>query len=308
MILGDLALIVANKVGMTDASTLALIKSWANRRHQMICDRSLWHDLLAIYTLSVSASQTEVILPAQITRYVAAKYDQNALMPVDQVFLMSTDPGIWDRTGNAMRVAELPASGTRLKPTSEKLALVSSNAADTAKTVTIVGELAGEEMSETLTLNGTTSVQSANSYDLIYTLSKQGTIGTVSVTGVTTAAALVTLQPTETERRHVRLRLFEAPLSAITLMVLGKRNAPALLNDSDQPAIRGVDGCLEAFVLADVYEWQRQGDDAAAKREEAMALLAQLQENEVYQAANLQQLVPYDAHDVTGSLTGKGYL
>lgn len=307
MILGDLALLVGNKVGMTDATTLALIKSWAARRHQMICDGALWKDLLGIYTLSVTAGQTEVILPAQIDRHVAAKYDQTNIMPVDQVFVFATDPGMWDRTGLPMRMAELPAVGARTMPATEKISLVSSNAADTATKITIVGQLAGEEITETLTLNGTTVVQSANSYDLLFTVSKQATAGNVTVKGVTSNTTLVTLQAAETERRHVRLRLLEAPQAAITLMILGKRKAPALTNDSDQPALRGIDPCLEAFVLADVYEWQRQGDDAAAKRQEAMALREQLQETECFHAANIQQLVPYDGHDSGYPLTGKGF-
>jgi hypothetical protein len=303
MILSELALRVGKKIGMTDATTLALIYEWADARHQMICTEELWKDLLSIYTLAVSASQSTVILPPQIDRPVAARYDDMNLLPVDQVFLFVTDPQVWDRTGRAARMAEQPSLGTRVQPTSEKLSLVSSNAADTAKTVSIVGELAGAEVRENLTLNGTTPVQSVQTYDLVYTLAKEATAGDVSVTGVTSLAALLTLRSDESARQHCRLRLLETPQQAITLMVLGKRKPPRLLRASDQPALRGIDGCLEAFVLADAYEWQRQTEDASDKRGEAMALLEQLKKTEIYHAANTQQLVPYDS-DAPGDIPG----
>lgn len=305
MILSNLALRVGKKIGMTDATTLALIYEWADARHEMICASELWKDLLSLYTLAVTAAQSTVILPPQIDRVVAARYDVTNLLPVDQVFLFVTDPGIWDRTGRATRIAEQPAVGARVMPSSEKVSLVSNNAADTAKTVSIVGELAGAEVRESLTLNGTSAVQSVNSYDLIYTLAKETTAGTVSVSGVTSLAALVTLKSDETGRPHCRLRLLETPTEALTLIVLGKRKAHRLVLASDQPAIRGLDACLEAFVLADAYEWQRQTEDAADKRTEAMAMLAQLKRSEVFQAANTQQLVPYDTES-PGDIPGYG--
>lgn len=308
MILTDLAYRVGRKIGMTDATTLALIYEWADARHEMVCAGELWKDLLSIYTLAVSAAQSTVILPPQIDRLVAARYDTTNLLPVDQVFLFATDPGIWDRTGIAARMAELPAVGCRVMPTSERIALVSNNAADTTQTVSIVGELAGAEVRESLTLNGTSAIQSVNSYDLIYTLAKETTAGRVAVTGVTSLAALLTLQADETARPHCRLRLLEGTTDALTLMVLGKRKAHRLLLAADQPAIRGLEGCLEAFVLADAYEWQRQTEDAADKRAEAMALLEKLKNTEVFQAANVQQLVPYGDTPGENPGGGGGYL
>ena len=295
MNLSDLAYRVGRKIGMTDSTTIALLYEWADARHQMICEDAPWKDLLSLYTHAVSASQSTLILRPQVDRIVGAKYDTTNLLPVDQVFLFLTDPGIWDRVGRAARITEQPSIGTRVLPTSEKVSLVSTSSADTTQKVSLVGELAGEEMRETLTLSGTSAVQSANSYDLLYICSKETTAGNVAVTGVTTAAALVTLRSDETSRQHCRLRFLETPQDAISVVILGKRRAPRLLQPSDTPAIRGIDRCLEAFLLADAYEWQRQTEDALDKRAEATALLAQLKTTEVFQAANIQQLVPYDS-------------
>lgn len=294
MNLSDLALRIGRKIGMTDSATLALIYEWIDARHQMIVGDELWRDLLSLYTLSVSGGQSTVIMPPQIDRVVGAKFDTQNLMPVDQVFLFLSDPGIWDRAGRAARMAEQPAVGVRVLPTSERISLVSNNTADTAKKVTIVGELAGDEIRENLSLNGTTAVQSVQSYDMVYTLGKETTAGDVAVTGFSSLTALTTLKSDENHRAHCRIRLLETPGSAITLLVLGKRKVPRLLQASDQSPIRGIDNCLEAFALADAYEWQRQNEDASDKRSEAMALLEQLKRTEIYQAATIQQIVPYD--------------
>jgi hypothetical protein len=308
MILGDLAQTVGEKIGMTDAATLALIKKWAGRRHDMICRHALWRDLLNLYTFSVTAAQEEVILPPQIANVVGAKYDQTNLLPADQVFLFIADPGIWERTGRAFRFTQPPSIATRVHPSSEKVALVSASAADTAIEVSLVGELDGEEMRETLTLNGTSAVQSANSYDVLYSAAKEETAGLVTISGVTSLATLGRIAADETARRYARLRLLETPRDALTLVVLGKRKVPILTNDSDETAFDGMNDALEAFTLGDAYEWQRQTEDAADKRAEAMAMLAEMKAALIYQDASLPQIIPWDGPGEPTELPGKGYL
>lgn len=308
MIRSALCNLIGGRINMTDAATLAKLGEWAERWHDELSDSELWKDLLNIYTIAVSAGQSEVILRHQVQRFLGARYDTQNLMPVDQVFLLITDPDIWDRTGTPTRVADLPSMGTYVKPTSEQIALVSSNAADTAKSVTLVGELAGVEMREVLTLNGTTPVLSANSYDIVYTLAKELTVGDVTVTGNTTAAALVTLLRDEYERKHLRLRLLETPVQALTLMVLGKRKPTPYRVASDAPAVRCLSHALEFLTHGDALDWLEQKSDAEKMWGKGLAFLEKAKEKEVFQSANIQQLVPYDGHGYGPELTGKGYL
>jgi len=294
MILGDLVTVVGQKIRLTDSTTAGLLRKWADARHRMICDMALWLDLLNLYTLSAPAAEPILTLPAQVDRVLAARTDSVNLMPVDQIFMFRDDPAAFDRTGTVLRFAQMPKVGTRTAPTSEKLSLISDNNSDTTQSVSIVGELAGAEKRETLTLNGTSAVQSVNSYDIVYSLTKQSTAGTVSVTGVTSAAALLTLLADETSRTHCRLRLLETPSATTTIIVLGKRLPTPLTNNSDEPAIRGLDRALEAFVMADALEWMGQNDDAKDKVQEAMALVAALKNVEVYQQAQQQVLIPFD--------------
>lgn len=292
MTLAEHADAICEKINLHDTATRALVIKWVSRRHAMLCRYALWRDLLNLYTVAVAAGQAEVILGPQVEHVLAVKYDQTQVLAADQVYLFATDPGVWDRTGRAARMAALPALGTRTNPTAELISLVSNNAADISATVSLIGELAGEEMQETVTLNGTTPVVTANQYDRIYSAAKEATAGMVTLSGQTSATTLATIPANETGRRYPRLRLLEIPNEALTLLVLAKRRIRALQVESDETAFAGLDDTLEAFALADAYEWLKQTEDAADKRAEAIALRRELRDEYQYQPANGQRLVP----------------
>jgi hypothetical protein len=294
MIRKELVLRVGRKIGLTDATTLDLLASFAEQRYRMMCEQANWKDLLVLWSTTVPAGAAEVILPHQIGRWLAARYGHTNLLPIDQLVIFAQDPELFDRSGPPRRVAQLSSVGLRVQPTSERLTLVSSNSGDTAKTVSIVGELAGAEIRERITLSGTTPVQTAGSFDRVYQLTKELTAGTVTVSGFTSAATLGHLASDEQERQHIRLRLLETPTESIALTVLGKRTPPPMSGDADAPAIRGLDAAWEAFVMADAYEWMRQGDDAAAKIEEGVALLNELKASETWRETGGAALTPAD--------------
>lgn len=93
------------------------------------------------------------------------------------------------------------------------------------------------------------------------------------------------------------LNFSHAPTSNLALTVLGKAACPALTVDTDKPTIPGADLALIAHVGADLYEWQRQMGKAQAKRQEALALTAQMTDTVCAQAGYVTRLVPYDAAD-----------
>lgn len=282
---------VCTKIGITDATTRTVIGGFAARTHAMICEAANWKDLLSLYTVSVAANTTEVILPAWAERFLAARYNHTNLLPVDQVFLFATDPEMFDRSGTPTRVAQLPSVATRTAPDGGTLTIVSSNAANTSA-VAIVGAKNGEEKRETVTLSGTTPMVTANQYDVLYSLAKQATAGTVTVSDAT--ATLVTLAADETDKKHIRLRLLETPSAAITLVVLAKRRVPPMTSDSMPAAVRGIDQAWEAFTLGEAWEWMRQGDDANAYVQKGIALLNDAKVNETWRETTAQALAPTD--------------
>jgi len=97
--------------------------------------------------------------------------------------------------------------------------------------------------------------------------------------------------PRTTDGR-ARIRLHRAPNKAGTLLVIGKRTCIDLLNDTDRPLLTGVDECLCAFVMGDLYQWLRQFTKANAFFQEANALLAKMVDIETAQTTESRQIVP----------------
>lgn len=300
MILGDIVSYVAGKVGFSGTTFSQRIRDWAHLRQQMLWNEAVWKDSLSIYTKSAAAAQKEIILPSQIDMVVAVKQAGQGLpmLPVDQVFLFSSETESWESSGPTLRFSQPPALGLAVAiPTDggEKLTCKSSSAADVGKKLTIYGELAGIEKTEQVTLNGTMDVDSVESYTDVFSLSKEVTTGSLSVTGKTSATLLQTLKPTEAQKRHPRLRLHQIPTSTLPLLVLGKRHAPPLKQDTDATALARLDNALLAFVVADALESLRQYAKSQAKAEEGMALLASVKRTEVYQQASACRLTPADS-------------
>jgi hypothetical protein len=297
MILGEIVSYACGKAGRSDDGFKAKVRTWAQLRRDMLWQQQLWKDSLAIYTKAVTAGQATVYLPAHIEKLVAARHDDTALLPVDQVFLFNDDPGMWERTGTPMEFSRPAASGVAvaLPANGEKVNLVSGNAADVGKKVSIYGELNGEEVTELVLLNGTSAVQSVNTFTEIWQLSKEATAGQVTATGATSAATLVRLAAEQTEKRHPRLRFHETPVAAITLAVLAKRLPPPLRNDSDATGLPSLDNALLAFVSADALEHMRQYNKAAAKTKEGNAILERAMSTEIFHEAKGGRITPNDS-------------
>jgi hypothetical protein len=297
MILGEIVSYACGKAGRSDDSFKAKVRTWAKMRRDMVWQQQLWKDSLGIYTKAVAAAQSTIYLPAHLEKIVAAKHGTTTLLPVDQVFLFNDDPGIWDRAGTPMEFSRPAASGiaVALPANGEKVNLVSTNAADVGKKVSIYGELNGEEVTELVLLNGTSQVQSVNTFTEIWQLSKEATAGQVTATGATSAATLVRLDTEQTEKRHPRLRLHETAAAALTLAVLAKRLPPPLKNDSDATGLPSLDNALLAFVAADALEGMRQYAKAAEKNKEGTALLERALVTEVYHENKGGRLTPTDS-------------
>lgn len=93
---------------------------------------------------------------------------------------------------------------------------------------------------------------------------------------------------------NVVLRLFGIPTESKNLLVLGKRKCVELSANSDTPLLPGVDECLCAFTLGDLYRWQRQFTKADRLYGEANALLAKMVEIEVAQSGGIQRVIPQE--------------
>lgn len=101
-------------------------------------------------------------------------------------------------------------------------------------------------------------------------------------------------QLAKTSAGLVRIRLHQIPNETQPLLVLGKRKCVELTSASDTPLIPGVDECLTAFAMGDLYQWIRQFSKAQACYNEANGLMEKMIEIERQQSAGISRLVPVE--------------
>jgi hypothetical protein len=108
-------------------------------------------------------------------------------------------------------------SGVYAQPTAETITCVSSSSSDTSKLVVQGYDSSDNYIIEEITLTGSSSAASSNTYSHIESISKLATTGKITITGSTTAASILTLNPNETHARYVKIGLYPIPNTAITI-------------------------------------------------------------------------------------------
>jgi len=293
MILTDFSDHICDKMFKTDSSSVAACKRFVRRRYEMLYNKYLWKDTLLLS--SVAANSNILVMPKEIGLIVGARWgDSTPLDPVEFSFLLRNDPGAFERTGSPAKVTTITAIGIKQAiSTAERLSFVSDSTSDTSITVLIRGELAGVEQVEQVALNGTTTVNSTKSWDVVWTLSKPATTGTITVTGLTSSTNYLTLWDEDRELKYQRLRLFDSPTDTTkNLLVLGKRRFRGLTKDQDTSIIPALDDVLLAYGEADMLQRARQYGKANEKIQEATALLFDTLSVSIYQQASVVQLTP----------------
>ena len=296
MTIGEIVDIVCSKIGKTDTNTKARCKEYVRYRYKMLYDKRLWIDSLLTY--AVTTSDRQVIFPAKVGKVLACRQDYYMLDNSSLMAEMQISPADFDSEGTAMRIASLSPIATAVNPTNESISIV-FDAADTS-TVTILGEDdTGASHKEVLTGNGTTPVATSGiDWAIIHTLSRSAATTTMTVSGVTSAAELLVLEPDERSKLYQRIQFFQKPSASQTFTFMCKRAWSNLYDDSETPIIRGCTTALLAYAHADLLEYMRQYGKAQSKFAEAMALEAQYEESEVWQRGGQIQIVPEIGGDV----------
>lgn len=136
---------------------------------------------------------------------------------------------LWEETGFSTQTTQ-----------AEKLTVVSSSTADTTQTVVIVGRESTNnlQVSEVITLTGTSSVASANTYAIggLLRISKSAqTSGTITIAGQTSATTFSRISPEERAPRFKRIGLYPIPSSVLTIYLEYYERLRLLVNDADVP-------------------------------------------------------------------------
>lgn len=282
---------VASMVQDSSASMLALIQNYINDRYREVKQRlSLVDSQRSDYQFTTTAGTKDYVLPQDFLKEfsVVDRTNKRQLSRVDTQVV--ADNYIWDADSNGVithyQVLEKTASG---QPTSASaIAVVSSSASDTSQTVYIKGlDSNGYEDYETVTLNGTTPVNSTKSYTRILMLSKSAvTAGTVTLTSNSGVVTLAVISRQMLDYRVKIMRLINTPDNSYTIELNYQQRENELNQDGDYPIIDCYDA-LEAGATADALRYKRQYAKAAdwdvifEKRIANIAYAAEAQPNKV---------------------------
>ena len=136
------------------------------------------------------------------------------------------------------------------------LSVVSSSGSDAGGTILIRGISDSVEIVEELTTTGTTPVVTSNSYSKVTSFSKSGvTVGKFTITSGSDTLAVI--PPQIVDYKVKILKLFQSPVSSITLQIPYNVEPQPLYNDYDVPLIDIAD-IIEMGATAKVLRYKRQ--------------------------------------------------
>ena len=131
----DIAQFVADKLQKSDAGSITLLKSFVDRRYDMIWNSGLWRETLGTTSYSVAIDENEVTLNSTVQFPVSAAWDNNEIAPTSMDTVFRIDPELLSQSGTPVQYLTLPNDG------SGNAVIQLIKKPDVAKTLLVLGKL-----------------------------------------------------------------------------------------------------------------------------------------------------------------------
>ena len=131
----DIAQFVADKLQTTDGESITMLKSFIDRRYEMIWNTALWREALGTTTYTVAAETEEVNLDSTVDFPVAARWDDKEIVPMDYSAVFQIDPTLFNDSGAVVNFLVLP------KTTSGAARIKLLRKPDEGKNLLVLGKL-----------------------------------------------------------------------------------------------------------------------------------------------------------------------
>ena len=249
---------IANEIQDTSTSMKSIIGNYINRRYFQILRAINWKNIRDDYSFSTIAGTQDYILPDDFGKeiYVLDSTNGSELSKVDLQDLVREYPSGISSTGTVKRYVILEDTVQSQPSSASTITVVSSSASDTTQTVLIRGISSNVEITESVTLTGTTNATTTNSFSRIKAISKSAnTVGKITVTAGSTTIAV--LAPKVLESRYKKIRLHYVPTQALTIKMPYIIKPLSLIEDDDYPIIDIAD-LIEIGATADAWRYKRQ--------------------------------------------------
>jgi len=291
---------VSNKVQKSSAIFQSHIKEWIDEKYDEIWKKKLWKASIRAKESGVSLVSADafLILPKDVSEIIviAERSDNKVLFQVDVKTLWVNFVDVIDNAGKPINYIPAGTVGFKGQPTSaETINVVSSAAGDTTQVVRLWFLVNGEEVTETVTLNGTTAVTSSNTCDasgFLRASKDSNTTGVITIEGNTSGTDFLVLAPEEFTAYHERIRLRHVPNAADTVSIYYKKRRIRFVNDQDIPEF----DCSTALIsgaLAEAWKEQKQYSKSQLEEGRFNRLIADLIGEKEMQGENMEQAIPH---------------
>jgi hypothetical protein len=333
---------VCDVIGRWEPDIRESTRDRIRRNYTQLWDTLMLPESLVIANVPIAPSQEQVILPYFFDRVIDVRTNQGGpitqatvLKQAEISYYFNVQKDIFEQAGDTFNYSMLSSVGCSVLPPFNEPVEVKSDAADPGggplmrhphthdnpdigTQVFIKGESTGFEVSEIIkiTKNGIPDLpgplpidqedfiwdQGFKTYDTPLTISKEETLGIVTVRGATSKTVLVELGPKERERKHLRVWLLpnQSPQGINgsvnqpgSVLILGKRRVSQLIDDLDSPQLRNISNILINAAAADMFD--RLGNDAQATKYSAKtaAQIQTLVDADMKQSAYQPVITPY---------------
>lgn len=227
-----------------------------------------------LLSATVTTANQDVILPKEVEVIRAARTVNDPLTPLNEIVISNYSPTSFFETGQAYRYMMMPDSPLLIPLSSaSKINVASSSAADTATKVTIWGKdsTSGIDVTEQLTLNGTSTVTSANTYSSIISVTKEPTVGNVTIKQGSTVQGY--MMAWEDRSLYRRIRLLPSPTAAATYYFECVRRFMPLVFDEEAVLIQKAESVIFDLLVAELFEMNDMYERGSNERNKATGRL-----------------------------------
>jgi hypothetical protein len=233
-------------MGADSADAQDMVKRSINRYYSHI--RSVTDNDEEVRDFSITTGTTERMgLPLEVKEVLDIEdaVNRRSLREISRVEINRRYPGS-TTSGTPRRYYHYGRYGVQVQPaTAEAIRFVSSSSADATNYFARIRGRAtagGPLLNEQITLNGTSTVDTSNTYleveEIVFSKASGVAVraGTMTVTGATSGTTFATVPSGIDIPRHIWIGFYPIPGAATTLTVQAAARKPPLINNDDIPA------------------------------------------------------------------------
>ncbi len=270
----------------TSSGRLTRIKDAINRKYTEVADGFDWPDLwrVEIGEVTTFSGEQYVFMPRHVDLVKKIVVDSNneLLFNSNPEMYFNRNSTFLDNSANPFQYTSHGSSPIkRIISTAETLNLVSSDAGDTSPVVEIWGLVSGEELNESVTLNGTTTVTTTNTFSRITRIGTESSIidtsraGNITISGTTSSTEYAVIPTFEKDSRYQAIRLDSSSNANDTLSIVYKKKVRKLINDGDTLEIPA-DLILFELATADILRSQAKYNQAQVNEAQGRRMMLEM--------------------------------